>query len=73
METSIYYDFSQKKVKEWIKQAKDNKNVLFYYDEKNKAYCREIRNVRGKIIKEKGQNIFTPDEGQLVTYGQIIR
>ena len=74
MNKSTYCDFSQTIVILWIIQSIIFKNVSFYFDNKNKAYCRQIKNVKGKIIFDEniGRNAFYPDPGQIVSYTQWL-
>ncbi|KKM19988.1 hypothetical protein LCGC14_1650080 [marine sediment metagenome] len=66
--TSTFYDFAQHKNPEWKQQAKDHADVDFFYDKEQKAYCRRINNVPGKI----SGGMFYPKH-PLVDYPQSVR
>lgn len=67
MDTSTYYDFSQCFKWSWRIQSYLFKDISFYYDIPQHAYCRKINNVKGKI--EDGW--FIPSHW-LVHYRQLI-
>jgi len=67
--TSTFYDFSNKRRYDWKKQAKENDNVKYYYDKEQKAWCRKVMCVKGKIRN----GLFYPNENQIVNYPQIIK
>lgn len=47
--TRTFYDFSDKPVFLWKIQSILFKNISFYYDTKQKVYCRKVENVKGFI------------------------
>lgn len=54
MSKTNYYDFCDKNRWKfrfiWFLQSLIFRDVLFYYNERQTAYCREIKNVEGSII-----------------------
>lgn len=68
--TKTYYDFCSWNrwglIFQWLKQSLKNVDVHFYWDRKQKVWCRRIDYVRGSIIN----GWFIPDPGQIVSYNQ---
>lgn len=64
MITITFKDFSPHKPREWEVQSELWPDVSVYYDAKQKAWCREVRNVRCTRI---GENLV-PEPGQLISY-----
>jgi len=61
-----FWDFSSSPKFKWIYQSLVEKNVSFYWDNKNKAWCRRIDNVKC----EEKPDCFLPLPNQLVGYCQ---
>lgn len=61
-----YFDFAQTPLSQWREQEKLNPDVRVFFCQRNKCWCREIKNVRVYQV-ENGD--FYPYPGQLVTYG----
>lgn len=66
-----YYDFSKTFRLTWWIQSKIFKNVMFYRDQVQHCYCRQINNVDGKIIEDEHGKWFFP-RSWLVSYPQLI-
>ena len=68
---SDFFDFCQKGNKEviklWKKQAKLHDDITFYWDRKQKVFCRKVSNVKGKVI----DGWFYP-EHWLIKYKQKV-
>ena len=65
--TTDYYDFCTNWRWQWVLQSLIFRDVFFYYDKRQKCYCRKIKNVKG-IIKD---GFFYPKH-RLVKYKQYI-
>ena len=61
-----FWDFSQRPKLKWILQSISHKNVKFYWDTKNKAWCRRIDDVKC----EERPDCHIPFPNQLVNYSQ---
>jgi len=70
--TSNFYDYSYKPVLTWKLQSFLFKNVDYFFDKKQKAYCRKVNNVRGWIIEDEEGKKFYPHWNLLVNYFQRI-
>ena len=63
-----FKDFSERFVFKWFFQALFHKNVRVYWDQDNKAWCRQVDNIECVIMDD----WYVPLPGQFISYRQFI-
>jgi len=70
--TSSFYDFCQKGRWKfrflWKLQSILFRDVSYYYDKEQEAYCRKVKDVKGEIV----DGYFIPQHNLLVNYRQAV-